>query len=185
MTPAEAIERFMPQIKQAAKNATRKYPSLRSDALSQDPKKADEEIAPEWTNLLGVAAEQVVRLLDSGQIAEWEAGVGGDQNQVDRYVLQALNKDMLDYARKVIHDDDRTRLAGKYRPDSGAVGDWTEPDTGDLSEYPLLRMKHGEGLTQDEIAERLGIPARTVRREMKRERDRFLASLPEEMLGAA
>lgn len=180
MTPAEAVERFMPQIKQAARNAAGDYPSIREAARPKD----SESFTPA-IDALGVAAERVMLFADNGQLAEWEEKTDGDQNQLDRYVYWALYYDLVDYARKVISSDDRANLTGRYRPKTGSVGDWAEPGTGDLSEYPLLRMNRSEGLTQAEIAKDRGVSVDTIQRQIQREVERFLASVPEEMLAAA
>jgi hypothetical protein len=54
----------------------------------------------------------------------------------------------------------------KYRVKDG------EPD-GSLEAYPLLALKYGQEMTQEEIADELGMSLRTVQRKLAAELERY------------
>jgi hypothetical protein len=106
---------------------------------------------------------------DSGALERWEKETD-DQDELDRYVLRALNCDLTDYGRKLIRDKQRepqpVRKADETDNDGALVSyfaglldsksfeDWEYMrDSGRFprQDYPLLYALKVDGLTRAEV----------------------------------
>jgi hypothetical protein len=180
-----AATRFEPQVRQAARKCADKFPSARFREALQHA----------YERVLIYAGSPVPGDADSGMLDDWEAAVDGDQDQLDRFVLQALNCDLLDWAKLRIA---RARREASYddldsdQPPAQAGADWnwnqvrtrganasrrlagsdrSKPDYGfSASDYPYLYAREVEGVTVEELAERDGVTVRTVNRKLWTER---------------
>jgi len=128
---------------------------------------------------------------DSGALERWEKDAGSE-DQLDRYVLQALNMDLIDYGRKLIgqvkHEVSASDAAQivehadtvheQWRIihltellDAKGYEDWTQMKTGGyLNDCPLLRAWKLDGMTQQEIADTLGWSLAKVERKIADEK---------------
>jgi hypothetical protein len=85
-----AVKRFDSQIRQAANNVHAKYGGWVSFREA-------ESVAQEL--VLGYANGKPGGPNDAGRLPDWEMDCKGDPDQLDRFVLHALNCDLLDYAK--------------------------------------------------------------------------------------
>ncbi|HEY2578420.1 MAG TPA: sigma factor-like helix-turn-helix DNA-binding protein [Streptosporangiaceae bacterium] len=176
--PDDITSRFRAQIDCAVIKLCKKWMSI-------DPADARSYACE---RVLIYAGEPMPDDSDAGQLPEWETVVKGDPNQLDRYVLRALNCDLLNWAAKRARnarnieeiavkpvrddgDDEWVPTIADVYPRGSSVYPATE---GTLREYPLLRMIYGDGYTIAEIAEQLGKSARTVKRMEAAEKRRYL-----------
>lgn len=140
--------RFKPQIDQAARNTKAKYGRWVS-----------------WEELRQEGFACVAGYDDSGQLDSWESEVNGDPDQLDRYVLQALNGDLLNYAKKQVRAaraDQEVKSEYGQSPDSpGDEAIWVS--------WPMLRLRCKFDLTDPEIAKAFGVSLSTAKREIKDE----------------
>ena len=76
-----------------------------------------------WDDLRQQASLLICASDKTGEIDDWEAKVGGDPNQLDRFVLQALNKRLSNYARGIVRQKRRELSAHgpTIRPPSPSV----------------------------------------------------------------
>jgi hypothetical protein len=107
------VARFRPQIRQAVYAIRTLYDSWRFG----------------WQEVYNFAAERVCIYAgkpddhdaDAGKLDDWEIDVKGDPNQLDRYVLHALNRDLADWARAEVRRRARQNAMqfddGKYSTD--------------------------------------------------------------------
>lgn len=157
------VGRFRLQIRQAARNITADFPYLfRGErGFSEVRNYAAERV-------MVYAGSRIDGDADAGMLDEWEADVMGNPDQLDRYVLRALNCDLKDYAKSKLRQKRReTPAEPANMKASGYVS------AGNLDGYPVLRMRYVEGLTQDQIAKELKVAVRTVKRRMADERKRY------------
>jgi hypothetical protein len=157
------VRRFWLQIEQAARNLAGKFPHLFGNESA-------------FREAQNYAAERVVVYAgsptegdsDAGQLAEWEDQVKSDPDQLDRFVLQALNSDLLDYAKARLRQNRRELpLAPESIKASGYVSG------GNLDAYPVLHMRYAEGKTREQIARELGVPLARVKRMISAETKRY------------
>ena len=123
---------------------------------------------PEISDLWQFARLAVIEYDRSGKIDDWEADHSGDQNQVDRYMLQELTCDLFDWAKGVhrrkqadkrIVSDARERGRSQVGLRAESLDDrivWVS--------WPYLELRHVYGLTVAEIAEEKGVSRSTARR---------------------
>jgi len=105
---------------------------------------------------------------DAGQLDEWIEQVKGNPDQLDRFVLQALNYDMLNYARGRLRQNKRET---PVEPEGFAVSGYVSG--GNLNAYPVLRMRFVEGMTRVQIARELKVPLARFKRMISAETKRF------------
>jgi hypothetical protein len=173
-----AVRRFGPQIGQAARNVIGKYGKWITQ--SEAERYATDRV-------MVYCGPPVPGDADSGMHDEWEASVGGNPEQLDRYVLQALNCDLLNWARGRVREARRTSApdiaAWEWNSVNNekataqralASADRELPDYGfSAADYPYLYAREVEGLTVMQLAEREGVSPRTVKRQTRAERERF------------
>jgi Winged helix-turn-helix DNA-binding len=144
------IARFRLQIAQAVRNARGRF--------------------GRWIDLADLwqqAGRTVTEYDVSGQIDDWDADVSGDPDQLDRFVLRALNGDLSNWADGIVRrkrreslNDDLSWVQAEDRPaDYGAA--WIS--------WPTLGMRFRHGMTNREIATELGISVSTVNRRIAAE----------------
>jgi hypothetical protein len=175
-----AVRRFGPQISQAARNVRGKYGQWVEQWEAE--RHATERV-------MVYCGPPVPGDADSGMHDEWEARVNGDQERLNAYVLQALNCDLLDWAKAKVREARRTspediagwnwNAARTQRADAQrqlSAADRSLPDLGfKASDYPYLYAREVEGLTVMQLAEREGVSPRTVKRQTRAERARLEA----------
>lgn len=172
-------DRFQFQLSQAVSNVQGKYGQWVSGENAKDLWQHSRMMLTEYDR--------------TGQLDSWEADVDGDPNQLDRYVLQALNGDLSNWAAKLVRrargEDDliedekvkageygRTRTGGKasdragkeYRNEIRPRGESVE-DIAMWISWPTLELKFRQGLTKREIAKLRGVSVRTVDRSYAKE----------------
>jgi hypothetical protein len=177
LTPAEAVTRFMPQIKSVASYTARKFPGFEEDDFL--------DYAVE--RVMVYAGEPVAGDAEAGRLPQWEETTGAQDSQLKKLIAWALTCDLKDYADKMIRQNRRSGMTGlsavpDYSADlvpSGSDGYGKkfrvkddEPD-GSLEAYPLLALKYGQDMTQEEIADELRISLRTVQRKLAAELARY------------
>jgi hypothetical protein len=112
----------------------------------------------------------------SGQLDDWEADVSGEPDQLDRYVLRALNCDLGNWAAKLVREKRREPQPDEYmerrlkhipyrpRPTEETVETFVF-----WHEWPTLEMRFRFRMTDREIANATGVSVPTVRRRTDRE----------------
>jgi hypothetical protein len=192
-----SVQRFRPQINQAVRNIISKFPLLLADKMIEGTKKKDtnnREEAEFWAmRRVAVYAGEVKpdgKDSDYDQLVNWEDQVKGNPDQLDRFVLQALNRDMVDWAKSKLgyikrrHETNLLDEDENISPDlttTGGIGANkgtrtvadSSPDTGKLEDFPLLAMRHGEGMTEQQMARKLGVSLKTIKRRIAEELERF------------
>jgi hypothetical protein len=199
----DVVSRFRPQIDHAAEKCASTFCAWDSKTESWSYLVPRADI---WQHaccrILTYAGEPSPRDNDAGKLADWEIMVKGDPNQLDRYVLKALNCDMQDFARKERRRLKRDYLADPSEPSHAVKGaceqsdddgtglndelnalSWNyqpevlrrfEPGQLDpLESCPTLRMRYEYGFTVAEIAKMTGKTCRTVERMIKAEKDQL------------
>lgn len=154
-----AAARFGAVLRRAAWTAWRKFPGVLT---------LDEARSYAGERLSVYAGPDDGSCADAGALERWEKEADGE-DQLDSYVLQALNCDLIDYARKLFRQQEREipEAAGSSRPedewrtqwlagllDSKTFEDWEHMrDSGHFgqSDYPVLYMLHIEGYTRAEV----------------------------------
>jgi hypothetical protein len=176
----DPVSRYRAQIAQAARTINAKLPGYapHDDALSYAR-----------LRVLVYAGAPDINDADAGQLPAWEDKAQFDFNEVDRFVLAALNADLLNWADKRAR---QARREGEPVPLSdAAVQEFLSPDlqydgkafptkrvkdaepTGNLDGYPILRAVHQDGLSRADVARLLGISLATVDRRIRQERGRY------------
>jgi hypothetical protein len=144
--------RFKPQIIQAVSNTKSKYGKwVRREELRQQ------------------AAARVVEYEDSGQLESWEGDVGGDPDQVDRYVLRALNCDLLDHAKKLVRAKRREIVTDQDVKSEYGQQPESPEDAAIWVSWPMLRLRYKFDLDEAEIAKAFGVSLSTAKRELRAE----------------
>ena len=108
----------------------------------------------------------------TGELDKWEADVMGDPNQLDRYVLQTLNYDLLNWAARIVRKKRRedSRAHGKLDPRSALRPDEESVEGNAIwLSWPTLALRCRFRLTDREIAEFTGVSISTVRRRLAKE----------------
>jgi len=149
-------------------------------------------MAKEIADLQQYAYQMLVEYDQSGQLDNWESDVSLDPDQLDRYVLRALNCDLGNWAARLVRskrndnalvEDEKlkAREYGRTRKgdETSKAGDeWRnairarEESVEDIVmwlSWPTLGLKFRQGLTDKEIAKVLGVSVSTVRRRMGEE----------------
>jgi hypothetical protein len=176
--------RFAAVLRQAAWAAWRQFPGVLT---------LDEARSYANARLSVYAGPDDGSCAEAGALERWEKKAESE-GQLDRFVLHALNCDLLDYARKLIRARRREIPAGnstlsgwhdESAPDGWRAGflaaqldakafeDWEHMrDTGhlDSSRYPVLYAIHIDGLTRQEVADALGWSLAAVKRQIEHEK---------------
>jgi len=148
------VRRYWPQIEQAARNLAARFPFLfRSEIALREAKNYAAE------RIVIYAADPIDGDADAGQLEEWTEQVKGNPDQLDRFVLQALNCDLLDYAKAKLRQN---RRETPVEPGGFAVSGYVSG--GNLDDYPVLHMRYAEGMTRVQIARELRVPLSRVKR---------------------
>jgi hypothetical protein len=100
---SSVASRFTAVLRQAAYAAWRQFPGVLT--LDEARSHANERLAVYAGPDDGSCAE-------AGALERWEKKTEGNESQLDRYVLHALNCDLLDYGRKLIRRAEREKPAG-------------------------------------------------------------------------
>jgi hypothetical protein len=155
---SHVVVRFRFQIAQAIRNARSKFGRWVS-----------------MHDLVQQARQLVIEYDRSGELDDWEADVSGDQNELDRYVLRALNTDLTQWALKVVRRKSRESLVSDVLMDRGERINQARPaeeSTEDIVmwiSWPMLELKLRYGMAVKEIAKVTGVSSRTVNRRMAEE----------------
>jgi hypothetical protein len=180
--------RFVAVLRQAAWAAWRQFPGVLT--LDEARSYANERLAVYAGPDDGSCAE-------AGALERWEKKAQSE-SELDRFVLHALNCDLLDYARKLIRAADRETPAGDGRSEAlaeDASGEatghedylarllgtktWEDfryiEDAGYLDGFPLLRAWKLDGMTLAEIAETLGWTEYQLRQRLEQEKRELAA----------
>jgi len=157
--PGEYLKcRYEMQIRQAVKNVRRRYGGWIKG----------EDVYDLWQHAWLMLAEYD----ETGQLDDWESEVNGDPNQLDRYVLNAVNCDLMDWAKKLYR-----RKRGEYLSEPDVL-DRTQLRSADESpediamwiNWPTLEMLIKDRMTEQEIAAEMGVSVRTVKRRAAEEK---------------
>lgn len=146
------VRRFVLQVEQAVRNTRGKWGQWIDRHDAEDL----EQYA--WLEVSGYDRK--------GELDDWEAKVNGDPNQLDRFVLSALNRDLANWAKKLHRAKqrltvtspeviERTEIASKD-PTPGEAVIWLS--------WPTLELKFRYGYTMREIAKIKGVSLRTANR---------------------
>lgn len=179
----ELAHRYKFQLRQAVRNVTGRYGGWLDRHRRQDV----------WQ----FARQRLYEYEASGELDRWDMDVKGDPNQMDRFVLQALNGDLANWAdsiKRKISKDDLKHEASSFDPD---IVNARPADPGRLEKkdqiarritvksrdddptgnsviwvsWPVLDLAIRHGLTGSEIARRMEISERTVQRRFADEMD--------------
>jgi hypothetical protein len=162
-----AVARFLPQIEQAVRNARVSFSKLLGGQQGYDDAW---NFAAQRVAIYAGEIPPTGRDSDAGQLDEWEEQVKGDPDQLDRFVLRALNMDMLNYGRDRLR---RNKRETPVEPEKfGSVTGYIT--TGNLDAYPVLRMRYAEGKTREQIAGELKVPLARVKRMLSAETKRYV-----------
>lgn len=150
----EIVWRFTAQIGQAVRNVNAKY--------------------GRWVKIVDLRQQAFLEVIgydQLGKLDDWEMDVKGDPDQLDRFVLQALNCDLLNFADKTMR---RIKREDSKRPDAPILSqarptDESVEDRTIWVSWPTLELRFRYNLTDREIAERLGISLRTAKRRIATE----------------
>jgi len=110
---------------------------------------------------------------ETGLLDDWESNVGGNPNQMDRYVLRAVDCDLMDWAKKLYR-----RKRREWLEPGGDKDDWRiSPSAIESPEdavmwvsWPTLGKLIRDGKTEQEIADDEGVSVRTVQRRAAKEK---------------
>jgi hypothetical protein len=160
--------RFQFQIAQAVRNTRGSY----GEWVVTREGRGDKQVE-KWDDLRQEAYQALAGYDQSGQLDQWEADVDGDPDQVDRYVLQALNRDLSNWAMKIVRRGrgqerlfDDVKLGVRtlvYQPEESVE------DSATWISWPTLGLRFKEGLTVREIASMRGVSVRTTEQRMAHE----------------
>ena len=157
------VRRYWPQIEQSARNLAAKFPFLfRSEIALREAKNYAAE------RVVIYAGNPIDGDSDAGQLEEWTEQVKGNPDQIDRFVLRALNCDLLDYAKAKLRRNKRETLVA---PESLAVSGYISG--GNLDDYPVMHMRYAEGMTREQIARELKMSLARVKRMISAETKRY------------
>ena len=152
------LHRFRFQLAQAVTNTQRKYG--RWVATSERGRR-------QYDDLWQQARLTLIEFDTSGQIDAWESDVSGDQNQLDRYVLRAVDCDLMDWAKKIYRAKNREQSQPGTVIDGRSqlrADDESPEDAAIWISWPTLKLKFKYGMTVKEIAAHLGVSESTVKR---------------------
>jgi hypothetical protein len=189
--PDLVVVRFHFQIAQAVRSFKSKWRKLCEQ---------DNEIE---ADAMQFARQCVVEYDRSGELDDWQMIVKNDPNQLDRFVLQALNRDLIDWVKARLRQENRdAKLAeqdiqrqGFRRPVSHYqaeikgpkfVGQLRPTEDDALNDimwkgWPYLDLRIRHNKTTREIARIMGVSVRTANTRMREEEDEAREALAEGM----
>jgi hypothetical protein len=147
-------DRFQFQLSQAVRNVQGKYGRWVKGENVKDLRQYGEMMLIEYER--------------KGQLDSWEADVDGDPDQLDRYVLAALNGDLLNWMEKLVRSRRREALSADYQTQIRPTDESVE-DTITWVAWPTLGLRFKWQLTVAEMARSLGISESTVKRRLRGE----------------
>lgn len=146
------VRRFVLQVEQAVRNTRGKWGGWIDEHDAKD--------------LEQFAWESVIQYDGNGQLDDWEAKLNGDPDQLDRFVLTALNRDLADWARALNRAKKRTLVTD---PEDISRTEATQraemPDDVIMwVDWPTLEMRFRYLYTVKEISKLRGVSMRTTNR---------------------
>ena len=155
--------RFQFQVDQAVRNVRAKWGRWIDDIDARDKG----EDAAQY------ARQRLIEYDSGSEMDNWESKVDGNPDQLDRFVLRALNCDLHDWAKKLKRQRERLSLTDPQYMESEQAQlyskEMSPEDNAIWRSWPLLELRFRYGYTNREIADALGVSTRTVDRRMAEE----------------